>query len=58
MEPTDFDKIADKLLVFRGRLPKYEDHGICYLNECTQELLRKIDELLELIDLYAQVPGV
>jgi len=53
MDPTDLDKIVDKLMVFRGRLPRYEDHGIHYFNECTQEMYNKIDDLLEFIELYS-----
>lgn len=50
MEPTDLDKIVDKLLVFRGKIPpKYTG----YHHECNQELINKIDELIEFIDLYS-----
>lgn len=54
MDATDLDKIVDKLLVFRGRMPMYEHHGNRYFNECTQEMYSKIDELIEFIDLYSK----
>jgi hypothetical protein len=53
MDATDLDKIVDKLMVFRGKLPMYEDHGNKYFNECTQEMYSKVDELIQFIDAYA-----
>ena len=51
MELTDLDKIVDKLLVFRGKIPPAFDG---YHRECNQDLINRIDELIEFIDLYSR----
>ena len=54
MDATDFDKIVDKLMQFRGKLPKYEDGYTTHINSCTQQMLNEIDHLIEMIDLYSR----
>jgi len=51
MDATDLDKIVDKLMVFRGKLP---DTYSGYVHECTQEMINEIDRLIEFIDLYSK----
>ena len=51
MDATDLDKIVDKLLVFRGKLP---DTYSGYHHECTQQMINEIDRLIEYIDLYSK----
>ena len=56
MNPTDLDKIVDKLLVFRGRLPRVEDHPSLtwYQRECIDEMLCRIDDFIQTIDHFAE----
>jgi uncharacterized protein (DUF1499 family) len=52
MNPTDYDKIADKLMQFRNRLPRYEFTSR-KARIITGELRQKIMDLLDAIDIYA-----
>ena len=52
MNPTDYDKIADKLMQFRNRLPR-DELTSRRARTITGELRQMIMELLEAIDIYA-----
>lgn len=54
MNPTDYDKIVDKLLVFRGKIPvdgTLLDSVAAYY---CQELRQDIDFLIQRIDWFAE----
>jgi hypothetical protein len=53
MDSTDLDKIVDKLLVFRGRMP-LKDNLTWYQGECVDEMLQRIDDFIEAIDLFSR----
>tara|TARA_Y100000004_G_scaffold196319_1_gene265957 strand:+ start:201 stop:389 length:189 start_codon:yes stop_codon:yes gene_type:complete len=53
MNSTDYDKIIDKLLVFRGRLPVSGILSDKTAQYYADELRNQIDELIERIDWYA-----
>ena len=52
MNSTDYDKIADKLMQFRNRLPR-DELSSRKARVITAELRTKIMQLLEMIDIYA-----
>ncbi|MHA2344951.1 MAG: hypothetical protein ACXADW_24150 [Candidatus Hodarchaeales archaeon] len=52
MEPSDYDKIADKLMQFRNRLPR-DNLSSRKARVITSELRSMIMDLLEAIDIYA-----
>ena len=52
MDSTDLDKIVDKLLVFRGRMPN-KDNLTWYQRECVDDMLQRIDDFIEAIDLFS-----
>lgn len=52
MNPTDYDKIADKLMQFRNRLPR-DELTSRKARIITGELRQKIMDLLDAIDIYA-----
>lgn len=55
MDPTHYEKIADKLMQFRGKIPKNEtliEHNARML--CDEVKIR-IDQMLMLIDEYAKL---
>jgi len=55
MDPIHYEKIADKLMQFRGKIPKNEtlhDHQARMLCD---EVKIKIDSMLMLIDEYAKL---
>jgi len=56
MESSDLDKIVDKLLVFRSRLPRVEDHPqlTWFQRECIQEMLWRIDDFIQTLDHFGQ----
>ena len=55
MEPIHFDKIADKLIQFRSKLPQEINlESVVAINQ-TRSLKEDIDELLLLIDIYAEL---
>ena len=55
MDSTDLDKIVDKLLVFRSRLPRVEDNPqlTWFQRECIQEMLSRIDDFITAIDHFS-----
>lgn len=56
MNCTDLDKIVDKLLVFRGRIPKRGDIPMTeYHIEANLVLISWIDDLIQHIDLYGSL---
>lgn len=52
MNPTDYDKIADKLMQFRNRLPR-DELTSRKARIITGELRQMIMNLLDAIDTYA-----
>ena len=55
MDPVQYEKIADKLMQFRGKIPKNEtlrDHQARMLCD---EIKIKIDSMLMLIDEFAKL---
>lgn len=51
MNPQDLDKIVDKLLVFRTRLPRQSDKGLTWWQkECLRETFHDINRLITTID--------
>jgi len=50
MDPSHYDKIADKLMQFRGKLPSNDDLSDDYARYCSNVLKIKIDNLLKNID--------
>ncbi len=56
MDSTDLDKIVDKLLVFRGRIPKEGEVPMTNFHlEVNQRLIDNIDVLIQHIDLYGSL---
>ena len=55
MDTTHYDKIADKLIQFRSKIP--QEVNLESVNEInhTRSLKEDIDELLLLIDIYAEL---
>ena len=51
MDSTDLDKIVDKLLVFRTRMPRLDDIGLTWWQkECIRETFHDINRLITTID--------
>jgi len=51
MEASDLDKIVDKLLVFRTRMPRLDDAGLTWWQkECIRETFHDINRLITTID--------
>ena len=51
MESTDIDKIIDKLLVFRGRMPRSEDYPLTWWQKAVvDDAYTKIDDLILTLD--------
>lgn len=55
MEPTDYDKIADKLMQFRGKLPDVGQLRHHMARMTTINMKNEIDALLAYIDEYAKL---
>jgi hypothetical protein len=56
MDSTDLDRIVDKLLVFRGRIPKRGEVPMTNFHiEANKRLIGFIDDLIEHIDLYGSL---
>lgn len=53
MDPTHYEKIADKLMQFRGKLPKETHLELKAAKYATENLKERIDALLIAIDLFA-----
>ena len=51
MEASDLDKIVDKLLVFRTRLPRLDNPSLTWWQkECLRETFHDINRLITTID--------
>jgi len=55
MDPTHYDKIADKLMQFRGKLPRPGQLSDKKAEFTVDQLKIYIDGLLENIDAYAEL---
>ena len=55
MDAKDFDKIADKLMVFRGRLPKQWDLSSEYAKERVNDMKDLIEHMLNELDQLARL---
>ena len=55
MDAQDYDKIVDKLMQFRGKIPDNTQLTNFYAIEAAKKLRYKVDELLSAIDWYAYV---
>lgn len=56
MDNTDLDKIVDKLLVFRGRIPREGDIPMTKFHlEANHVLINWIDDFIQHIDLYGSL---
>lgn len=55
MDATDYEKIADKLMVFRGKLPQNNTLSHHMARMTTDDMKNKIDLLLMFIDEYAKL---
>jgi len=53
MDSTEYDKIVDKILQFRGKIPQYGMVNNGNAKKRIKHLLMKVDELIFEIDLYA-----
>jgi hypothetical protein len=53
MDAIHYEKIADKLMQFRGKLPKDAHLSTEFGEQTTARIQQKIQELLECIDWYA-----
>ena len=54
MDPTHHEKIVDKLMQYRGKIPKYGQLADKIAQFHSEDLRNQIDELIQLIDWYAQ----
>lgn len=54
MDPTHHEKIVDKLMQYRGKIPKSVNPKNLIAKHSTAELKKSIDELIYQIDLYAK----
>ena len=54
MDPIHHSKIADKLMQYRGKLPKHVNPSNRIAVGLTYELKKHIEELLWYIDKYAE----
>ena len=54
MDAQDYDKIVDKLMQFRGKIPFYGDVNERVAKAAISELTKAIDHLLWQIDNYAK----
>lgn len=55
MDPIHYDKIADKLMQFRGKLPYVETLSDQHAQFTVEQLIIYIDGLLANIDAYAEL---
>jgi mannosyltransferase OCH1-like enzyme len=53
MDSKEYDKIVDKLLQFRGKIPQYGAVNDRFAKMAVYELHKKIDDLIWQIDTYA-----
>jgi len=54
MDPILHEKIADKLMQYRGKIPKYGEVNNWKAKSSVRELTKAIEDLLWQIDNYAQ----
>ena len=54
MDPTHHEKIVDKLMQYRGKIPKHHQLADKIAMFHSEDLRNQIDELIQLIDWYAQ----
>lgn len=54
MDPIHYEKIADKLMQFRGKLPKEYHLSTIYAQKRTKEMKELIDNLLNELEQYAR----
>ena len=54
MSPTDFDRMVDILIQFRGKIPQYGSVNDRVAKVAVYELNKSIDKLLWQIDNYAK----
>jgi hypothetical protein len=54
MDPSHHEKIVDKLMQYRGKIPKTVNPKNLISRVCTSELKNAIDELIWRIDEYAK----
>ena len=55
MDPVQYEKIADKLMQFRSKIPKNETLGDHQARMLCDEVKIKIDSMLMLIDEFAKL---
>ena len=55
MDPTHHEKIVDKLMQYRGKIPKYGHLGGSIARAQSEHIRRQIDELIKQIDLFAEM---
>ena len=55
MDATHYEKIADKLMQFRGKLAKNDNLGHHMARMTTDDMKNQIDTLLMFIDEYAKL---
>ena len=55
MDPTHHAKIVDKLMQYRGKIPKGGNLTTTYGKEKAREMREIIDMMLNLIDVYAEM---
>jgi len=58
MDAIHYDKIADKLIQFRSKIPHQDDLGTRMGKNAVIELKNKIDDLLWQIDNYAMTDNL
>lgn len=58
MNPEDFDKMVDKLLQFRGKIPQYGAVNDRVAKCAVYELNKSIDALIWQIDNYAKADAL
>lgn len=54
MDPTHHEKIVDKLMQYRGKIPKRGQLADQIAMFHSEDLRNQIDELIQLIDWYAE----
>lgn len=54
MDARHYEQIVDKLMIFRGKIPRYGDVNDIAAKDAVYELTRRIDKLLREIDNYAE----
>jgi len=55
MDNIHYDKIADKLIQFRSKIPQYNQLSGSLAKNWTDQLKKQIDELLKTVDMVAEM---